>query len=234
VDPNFTNEFSAHRGESDITLHLQKDGKILVAGIVGTLNGEEFPGLVRLDTNGAVDRTFWCETGNSLEGRVMDVAIQEDNRIVICGFFTQVNGTPCEHIARLNPDGSLDKTFQTPFLSLKEFGRKRFVRVPRLSKTAVTSEAPESSSTRKQSETAETSADLERIHISSMQREAGGAVVVFRGKPRGIYILQCKDTMTQPDWNNVSTNAAGANGVGMLRDFNANNYPTRFYRIAQP
>jgi hypothetical protein len=195
------------------------------------LNGEEFPGLVRLNANGAVDRTFWCETANSPEGRVMDVAIQKDGRIVICGFFNQVNGTPCEHIARLNPDGSLDRSFQPPFLSLKEFGRKRFVRVPRLSGSVTSSKTVLASS---QSEPIEPSGDMERIQISSMQREADAAVIIFRGKPRRIYILQAKDTITQPEWNNVSTNTAGASGVGSLRDTDAKNHPTRFYRIAKP
>jgi len=36
-----------------------------------------------------------------------------------------VNGVSCSRLARLNPDGWLDRTFQPPFLSMREFGQKR-------------------------------------------------------------------------------------------------------------
>jgi uncharacterized delta-60 repeat protein len=80
---------------------LQPDGKLLVAGgVIG--------GLLRRSTNGSVDSMFtpWA-TG----GYVLCLAVQPDGKILIGGYFTAVNGTNRNGIARLNTDGSLDGTF---------------------------------------------------------------------------------------------------------------------------
>ena len=119
-DLAFTNQFEADiRG--CLSIKQQPDGKLLVAGLIGKLNGEDFPGLVRLDATGQIDRSFHCETANTSDGRVMDLAVQADGRIVICGFFNTVNGVDVPHIARLNPDGSLDQSFCPPFKTTKTF-----------------------------------------------------------------------------------------------------------------
>jgi len=228
VDPSFTNTFEAHRGYSETSLHLQKDGKILVAGMVGKLNREKFPGLVRLETNGAIDRTFWCETDDSFAGRVMDLAIQEDGRIVICGFFTHVNGFSAERLARLNPDGSFDSTFRPPFLPHQEWDRRRFLRVVKLTKNSSATDPAGTGTNSK----ADLAASLERIEITAMNLESSAAVIAFRGRPRSIYLLQAKEAISQGDWRTVSTNAASENGLGVLRDTDATNHPMRFYRIA--
>ncbi len=76
---------------------LLTDGKILVAG--------RFPGgLLRLNANGTVDRSF---VGTSTLGTVRDFAVQPDGKIVVVGEFT----APVNRVARLNANGSLDNTF---------------------------------------------------------------------------------------------------------------------------
>lgn len=50
-------------------------------------------------------------SGEGVEGSVNAVAIQADGKIVIGGRFAAVNGVPRNNIARLNPDGTLDRTF---------------------------------------------------------------------------------------------------------------------------
>jgi len=42
---------------------------------------------------------------------VIDLAIQPDGKIVICGNFTSVGGQARKSVARLNPDGTLDVSF---------------------------------------------------------------------------------------------------------------------------
>jgi len=69
----------------------------------------------------------------------MDIAIQEDGRIVICGSFTAVNGVKRLYIARLNPDGSLDDTFKSPFISMEEFQSHRRFPVYHLAAKTTTS-----------------------------------------------------------------------------------------------
>jgi uncharacterized delta-60 repeat protein len=85
---------------SPTTFGLQADGKIVVGGY--------FSGyFYQLDTNGAQDLTFNPDPNND----VLIVAIQPDGKIVVGGVFTQIGGEVRHSIARLNPDGSIDTTF---------------------------------------------------------------------------------------------------------------------------
>jgi uncharacterized delta-60 repeat protein len=68
------------------------------------------PGFLSAQQPGSLDLSFNPGTGANSE--VLDMALQSDNRIIIGGFFTQYNGTPANHVARLNSDGSLDKSFE--------------------------------------------------------------------------------------------------------------------------
>ncbi len=46
------------------------------------------------------------------EGMVGKIGLLPDGKIIITGTFSEVNGVARNRIARLNPDGSLDETFQ--------------------------------------------------------------------------------------------------------------------------
>ena len=51
---------------------------------------------------------------------VLALALQPDGKIIIGGAFTAINGAPRYYIARLNPDGTVDNSFQNggrPLLS---------------------------------------------------------------------------------------------------------------------
>ncbi|HZH34106.1 MAG TPA: FG-GAP-like repeat-containing protein, partial [Pyrinomonadaceae bacterium] len=74
-------------------------GKVLIAG-----NGV----LVRGNQNGSQDTSF---TTGAINGQIEAMVIQPDDKILIAGSFTSVNGFPQGRIARLNPDGSLDAAF---------------------------------------------------------------------------------------------------------------------------
>lgn len=89
----------------------QLDGKILVAGDFTTFNGVNANHLVRLKPDGSVDATFNMSVGAN--GSVRALAVQPDGRILIGGLFTQVQGGSANRIARLNPDGSVDASFNT-------------------------------------------------------------------------------------------------------------------------
>lgn len=49
--------------------------------------------------------------GEGVNGEVLALAVQADGKVVIGGRFSSVNGVPRNNIARLNPDGTLDRTF---------------------------------------------------------------------------------------------------------------------------
>src|SRR2546421_556581 len=57
---------------------------------------------------GDVDLNF----NPAITGSVISIAVQADDKILIGGGFTLVNGAPRTNIARLNANGSLDAAFQ--------------------------------------------------------------------------------------------------------------------------
>ncbi len=90
-------------------LALQPDSKLLVAGEFRTLNRTLRNRIGRLNPDGTLDATF-----NPLGGPnapVRSVALQQDGRIVIGGFFDMVHTTNRSRIARLLADGSVDNFF---------------------------------------------------------------------------------------------------------------------------
>lgn len=90
-------------------LLLQPDEKLLVCGSFSTFNGTNVPGIVRLNTNGLVDATF--RPGSGANAAVFALAQQNDGRILVAGDFTQFAGQNRSRLVRLNPDGSLDLSF---------------------------------------------------------------------------------------------------------------------------
>ena len=51
------------------------------------------------------------KAGEGVNGRVLAIVVQPDGKIVIGGNFSAVNGIPRGNLARLNADGTLDRTF---------------------------------------------------------------------------------------------------------------------------
>ena len=95
-------------------LALQPDGKLIIGGDFRSINGTPRYGFARLNADGTVDGGFnpaAAVMGSSNPGQVYAVAVQPDGRIVIGGAFANVDGAPRAGVARLNPDGSLDVTF---------------------------------------------------------------------------------------------------------------------------
>jgi uncharacterized delta-60 repeat protein len=100
------------------TITLQPDNKIIVGGDFRAFNGANHTDIVRLNSNGSLDTTF---TGTGADdflhctfcppAGVYTIALQPDGKIVIGGGFISYNGIARSHIARINPDGSLDTTF---------------------------------------------------------------------------------------------------------------------------
>lgn len=90
-------------------LALQANGKIVAAGGFTTFNGNPCAGIVRLNADGTSDTTF--NPGTGFDVRISALTVQADGKIVVGGTFSKFNGTPCNRVARLNPDGSLDPVF---------------------------------------------------------------------------------------------------------------------------
>ena len=98
-------------------IKIQNDGKLIVGGWFVTYNGSSCnPGIVRLETSGAVDGTFASE-GSGIEEwdglSVQSLAIQSNGKIVAVGWFVVYNGTLQRGIIRLNTDGTRDTSLVT-------------------------------------------------------------------------------------------------------------------------
>lgn len=91
--------------------------KIIIGGGFTTYGGVGFNynGVARLNNNGTVDTTF--SPGTGANGTIYAVAMQPDGRILVGGDFTVFNGIPFNHIARLNPNGSVDMTFSNALVN---------------------------------------------------------------------------------------------------------------------
>ena len=88
----------------------QADGKILAGGSFDHFDNRDVGHIVRLNSDGGLDDSFGV--GKGANGDVLAIVVQRDGRILIGGDFLRVNDAAHAHIARLNPDGSLDASFK--------------------------------------------------------------------------------------------------------------------------
>lgn len=88
----------------------QQDGKIIIGGNFGFINDIARNSIARLNPDGTLDESFGNGM-NGVNGEVYDIKIQDDGKILVGGYFTQVNDTPAIAIARLENEGSVDLAF---------------------------------------------------------------------------------------------------------------------------
>ena len=92
-------------------LAVQPDGKVLLGGSFSTVNGLSRHHIARLNADGSLDATF--NPGAGADDSVMTLVLQADGKVLLGGAFTKINGKPCERIARINTNGSVDTAFDT-------------------------------------------------------------------------------------------------------------------------
>ncbi len=92
---------------------LQPDGKLLVAPSNQWPNSG-LTNLIRLNTDGSLDGGFTVPTfdgGASVNEVFATILVDTNNKILVGGYFSSVNGTNYPGVARLNSDGTLDGSF---------------------------------------------------------------------------------------------------------------------------
>jgi uncharacterized delta-60 repeat protein len=105
LDSSFADEVAASwQGVS--ALALQNDGKMIVAG-PAFANAA----VARLNADGSRDNSFACQIVSQWFSHLDSITIQPDGKILVGGYFEQVNGVARTNLARLNPNGSLDSSF---------------------------------------------------------------------------------------------------------------------------
>lgn len=112
------NSFTHNGGTSVVNINgivVQPDGKIIIGGTFSSFNGEvgqSVNSIVRLNADGTKDTSFMPPYFTSGGATTHSIVLQPDGKIIIGGSFrVQVNGHNQYHSCRLNPDGSIDNSF---------------------------------------------------------------------------------------------------------------------------
>ncbi|HWH67876.1 MAG TPA: delta-60 repeat domain-containing protein, partial [Candidatus Sulfotelmatobacter sp.] len=184
-----------------------------------------------LNADGTLDTTFNPGAGVSSDGfsLVHSVAVDHDGSIIIGGLFTRVGGVSRPYLARLETDGTLDRTF-TPavdaavrMLAFNSLGRLvvggEFARVngkpnSRIGRLG----APADSG-------------FLAPGFSNLRREASGCYVTFRGPTEARSRVQCSTNLV--DW--VDCLEVGAGAAVRLSETNNPDCGGKFFRaVVQP
>ena len=95
---------------SVFALALQSNGQIVAGGNFTRVGGTIKNSIARLNTDGSLDSDFLSGLTGA-NGAVLALANQTDDRILMSGAFTFVNGQHLNYIARLMTDGTVDSSF---------------------------------------------------------------------------------------------------------------------------
>lgn len=92
------------------------DGRIMIGGLFSKYNGVPCHNIMRLTPDGLPDPIF--EPGDEGPvGQVRALAVQPDNKTVIAGAFSRVDGIPTPGFARLLENGRIDPSFTPPTMN---------------------------------------------------------------------------------------------------------------------
>jgi uncharacterized delta-60 repeat protein len=87
------------------------DGSLLIGGRFSLFNGTPRGGLALVGPNGALDSGVSATF--SFSGTAQRLLVQPDGKVLVAGFFNNVNGLNQVNLTRLNTDGSSDTTFNS-------------------------------------------------------------------------------------------------------------------------
>jgi len=107
IDENFTIGSGANNIVRDIV--ILNDNKIVLAGDFVVYNGISRNYIVKINENGTLDSTF--NPGKGFGGATTSILQQSDGKLIIGGAFPVYNNNTKRYIARINLDGSIDKSF---------------------------------------------------------------------------------------------------------------------------
>jgi uncharacterized delta-60 repeat protein len=105
------NDFSTPGANNTVReIAVQTDNRIVIGGDFTSYNGVAVNRIARLSEYGSLDPTF--NSGTGFDGATRAIALQSDGKILVGGSFANYNGAARNNLARLNPNGSLDSSFQ--------------------------------------------------------------------------------------------------------------------------
>lgn len=94
---------------------MQPNGQAVIGGYFTSYNTTPVYSIARLLTNGWLDTSFNNVLDGGVNGFVTAIVIDSSGRIIVGGDFSSYDGNlaPANNIVRLNPNGTVDSTFNT-------------------------------------------------------------------------------------------------------------------------
>ena len=135
IDPTFIPQPGANGTVFDIA--VQADQRILLVGEFTTVSGVTRHRITRLQPNGKVDPTI--NFGLGANNFINAIAVQNDQRMVIGGGFTEFNGTPMNRVGRIfggSLTGSGSFEFTSPDYTALQSQTNTFISMRRLGGTS--------------------------------------------------------------------------------------------------
>ncbi len=113
-DSGFTSGFGVVSGNSVRSISIQSDSKVVIGGFFYDYGATTaINHIARLNSNGTIDSVFRTNAGTGFNSWVFDITIQPDGKILIGGWFTQLNGTSRQYLVRLNTNGTVDTSLSS-------------------------------------------------------------------------------------------------------------------------
>lgn len=95
--------------DNPLTVRQRPDGRVFLAGAIQGSATVPLGNIVQLHADGSIDTSF--DVGSGANDLIWSSALQADDKVVIGGSFTEIDGVTRNGVARLNADGSLDTGF---------------------------------------------------------------------------------------------------------------------------
>lgn len=115
LDSSFNYDFQAHKSYEGPNGpisdgFMQDDGRLIITGQFTKYNGENVNNIVRLNTDGSIDRSF--KVGNGADNFINSIRYNATtHRFMLAGGFQHFNGEPHSGLVMLNEDGTIDESF---------------------------------------------------------------------------------------------------------------------------
>ena len=113
LDPSFSGTGAgASAWQINTALVRPSDGKIFLGGYFSDFGGQVRNNIAWANPDGSVDNSFAGLGGaTEYQPNIWTVATQADGKVVMTGVFTSHDGVPHNNVLRLNPDGTVDSSF---------------------------------------------------------------------------------------------------------------------------
>jgi uncharacterized delta-60 repeat protein len=239
ADGTVDDSFQAQVGSDAFTavseMALQTDGKILIAGGLGTVDGEPRQYFARLNPDGSLDEDF----APNLPGGIPAIVLEPDGKIVVGTYRLNPDGSidpsftnsdqrglmllqddgkiiegGAESVARINPDGSLDNSFQSDEVAIPlatQPGNKILI-----------------------------GGDLRRLwgndHPPVLRTPTVGATGVnltWHAISNRTYRVQYTENLSTNDWHDLPGDVCATNDLTGKTDVTASTANQRYYRLQQ-